>query len=408
MNVNEITGIRYLRAQDLKEGEINSENPIYVSRDYFETIKRSHIYPNYILFSIMASIGDMSVVPKDYPVCTANRAVGILAPKTSEINPFYFITIFQTDTGAKLLELQKRGGIQQRINLQDIGDLKIPVPALQVQDSIARYWQTAVSSKKQKELEAQRSLDSIDDYLLGELGINLVEPEENTVQNRVFYRKFSEILYGRLDPDFNSLHYRNLELSLSKSPYRLTTINEIAEDVFQGVGKNVTEVENYTLLKVKNILKNNEIDYSNVEFVINVPFNKLLKKGDIISPFIGEAVKQYKFSVFNGSENKYTVDNNTGVIRLKTIANSVFISTFLSSILNKWQIDKFMGGGGVPFLGSNSVKKLKIILPPLDKQLEIVEHIDAIRDRAKQLRQEAEADLEKAKQEVEAMILGVE
>ncbi len=146
MNVNEITGIRYLRAQDLKEGEINSENPIYVSRDYFETIKRSHIYPNYILFSIMASIGDMLVVPKDYPVCTANRAVGILAPKTSEINPFYFITIFQTDTGAKLLELQKRGGIQQRINLQDIGDLKIPVPTLQVQDSIARYWQTAMGA----------------------------------------------------------------------------------------------------------------------------------------------------------------------------------------------------------------------------------------------------------------------
>ena len=111
---NATTGIRYLRAQDLKEGEISSEDPVYVSEDYFETVKRSHIYPDYILFSIMASIGGMLVVPKNYPVCTANRAVGILAPKTSEINPFYFITIFQTDTGAKLLELQKRGGIQQR------------------------------------------------------------------------------------------------------------------------------------------------------------------------------------------------------------------------------------------------------------------------------------------------------
>jgi hypothetical protein len=50
MNVNEITGIRYLRAQDLKEGEINSENPIYVSRDYFETIKSNYLNTNCLLY----------------------------------------------------------------------------------------------------------------------------------------------------------------------------------------------------------------------------------------------------------------------------------------------------------------------------------------------------------------------
>jgi len=44
--------------------------------------------------------------------------------------------------------------------------------------------------------------------------------------------------------------------------------------------------------------------------------------------------------------------------------------------------------------------------PPLEKQLEIVDRITAIRNQAKRLRQEAKADLEQAKQEVEAMILG--
>ena len=36
-------GIRYLRAQDLKEGSIDNEAPIYITRRYFETVKRSHL-----------------------------------------------------------------------------------------------------------------------------------------------------------------------------------------------------------------------------------------------------------------------------------------------------------------------------------------------------------------------------
>ena len=50
--------------------------------------------------------------------------------------------------------------------------------------------------------------------------------------------------------------------------------------------------------------------------------------------------------------------------------------------------------------------QLKIPILPLEKQIEISEHITTIRNQAKQLQQQAKTDLEKAKQEVEAMILG--
>jgi len=63
-------------------------------------------------------------------------------------------------------------------------------------------------------------------------------------------------------------------------------------------------------------------------------------------------------------------------------------------------------GGVVDNLNIDLVKKIKIPLPPLEKQIEISEHITAIRNQAKQLQQQAKDDLEKAKQEVEAMILG--
>ena len=81
-----------------------------------------------------------------------------------------------------------------------------------------------------------------------------------------------------------------------------------------------------------------------------------------------------------------------------------YAEAFLSSRVGQIEIFKENNGGVIPEINQTALGKILIPCPPLDEQLEIVEHIDAIRDRAKQLRQEAEADLEKAKQEVEAMI----
>jgi restriction endonuclease S subunit len=126
----------------------------------------------------------------------------------------------------------------------------------------------------------------------------------------------------------------------------------------------------------------------------------LLNIGDIISPFIGEAIKQYKFSVDNHHGN-CTVDNNTGVIRLKSgVANPIFVSAVMMSSIGKWQLNQLTGGGGVPFLGSFHAKRLRIPLPPLSIQNEIADHITQIRSRAKQLQQEAKEGLEQAKRAV--------
>ena len=93
------------------------------------------------------------------------------------------------------------------------------------------------------------------------------------------------------------------------------------------------------------------------------------------------------------------------VFRAKPDIDIRYIHSLLRlKILRYFATLYFSGSAGHQRVTDEFFKKLSIPKPPLDKQLEIVEHIDAIRDRAKQLRQEAEADLEKAKQEVEAMI----
>ncbi len=192
-------------------------------------------------------------------------------------------------------------------------------------------------------------------------------------KNKCFIVRSNEI-DSRLDPEYYNPKFNDFFTLLEKGKYKSVFLSEIATDIFQGVGKNETNEPNYILLKVKNILLNNKIDYSNTEFIKDAPKSKLLKKGDILSPFIGEAVRICKFSIFNKENNKYMADNNTGIIRINPEkANNEYVAVILNSRIGKIQIDKLIGGGGVPFLGAGNAKKFKIPLPPLEIQNKIVE-----------------------------------
>ena len=64
--------------------------------------------------------------------------------------------------------------------------LKIILPATNIQNHIVSFMRSAYAEKKQKEQEAAALLDSIDDYVLKELGIEMPQQKENSIKNRVF------------------------------------------------------------------------------------------------------------------------------------------------------------------------------------------------------------------------------
>ena len=337
----------------------------------------------------------------------ASTGFSVIRNIDSNINPDYLLAILRH----KLILLQMRqrstGGNYPAITQEELSKIIIPIPPVDIQNKIVSLIESAHTKKQEADFVANSLVQSIDEYLLSELGIQLPETKSQTIQDRMFVVNFSELSGDRLDVEYNNPHKHGaISKVLKNAKYPTALLSFLAKDIFQGVGKDETEDSAYVLLKVKNILRGNMIDYSDVEFVKSVPQNKLLLRNDIISPFIGEAVRQVKFSIFNNEEHKYTVDNNTGVIRLKESVNAQYVCEYLCSCLGKMQIERLIGGGGVPFLGSSGAKKLNIVVPPLPKQQEIVDHISAIRQQAKALQEEGKAILEQAKKEVEHMILG--
>ena len=417
----------YLRVTDIDEStEFNYLNFKSISDELYEKLKRYEVFENELIISIAGTVGKTKVVkniPDKKRVILTENCVKILT--NSDILPQYLNIVLQTNFLQKQIELSYIQTTIPKLGIDKILGLKIPqIPPLEIQQQIVDLYEKAYTEKQQKEAEAQKLLDSIDDYLLGELGITLPKEEEHLTQNndknnsynldndnplvkkgRLFLTNLSEVTGERWNSDYYKKYYSTFMQKIHNK-YNSILLGEIVECIFQGIGKKEESYPNVKLLKVKNILKNNEIDYKSIDFLDKVPKDKILKIDDIITPFIGEAIKLIKFSNHTNNKDIYSIDNNTGVIRINKFNNPKYICEYLNSSIGAIQINRLIGGGGVPFMGGNNFKKILICLPPLEKQNEIVSHITQIRSKANELKQEGKEILEQAKQEVEQMILG--
>lgn len=405
-------GIRYLRSQDLKDGEIIDLKPIFVSKDYFNKIRRSEIRGGYILFSIMASVGSVVIYPENRDICTANRAVGILIPKKDNfILPQYFKALFNTGFGETLIQSLKKGGVQQRINLFDFSQLKIPIPPLKTQTDIINFFETAYTSKRQKEAEAAALLASIDGYLMQALGITLPQPTE---KDTFFYTNFSKVSSGRIDPYCHQIEFEELEQALKDGKYEIKSFRQLAKKITSGTtpksgGDDYTNCDSgIPFIRSGEINEFDVIDFNDVVYVKPSVHNGMLKssqlkRNDLMIAIVGATIGQVGVFKYDLEAN---INQAIALIRFSDVVNVDFAKSFLITSIGQKVLDKLKRPVARANINLDEIASIKIPLPPLAKQNEIATHISDIRNRAKLLQQQAVTELESAKLVVEKLILG--
>jgi restriction endonuclease S subunit len=395
-------GKPFLRVQNLSPtGVLEFDDCKYINNETHDgMLKRSQVSAGDLLVKI-TGVGRMavaSVAPENFD---GNINQHICVIKTGSRKMSETLAAFlNSDIGEKLASRRSTGGTRPALDYPAL--LSIPILT---DKRVVEISKRVAEQKKQNEAAAEKLLSSIDDYLLKELGITLPTPPENILKNRIYTTSLQEISGSRFDPNYNHTnHIKNIQ-AISNGKYKIKTLKEFTTDIFQGVGRNIDESSPYFLLKVKNIKQNYEIDYDDVEAIGDFPKNKVLMQNDIITPCIGEAVKQIKFSSFKKENNKFLADNNTGVIRVNEKANSDFITYCLCNSIGRLQINRMIGGGGVPFLGADNLKKFIVPIPPIEKQKEIASHITDMRKQAQTLKDKTKEALKKASVEIEEILL---
>ncbi|MEA5514076.1 restriction endonuclease subunit S [Nodularia sp. UHCC 0506] len=402
-------GIPFIRVADVTRGEgsIKTDDLIFITEEAHERIIRSKVIPNDVVIAKTgATMGAASLVPANIPEANIRGDLAALSLNENDCIPRYVVIYINTNIGQRLFWRLDSGGTRGRVVIGNLKKYPIVIPPKNIQEEVIKKMDNAYALKKQKEEDAQRSLDSIDDYLLGELGINLVEPEENTIQSRIFYRKLSDVSTSRFDA---SAYRKNLSLLSSTFPMEkfknCVFINPLT--LFHGIKANI-EATFIPMECVSDIY--GEADISQIKNTEDSNGYTQFLENDLIWAKITPCMQNGKSAVVSNLVNGIGFGSTEfHVFRSKPDIDIRYIHALLRlKILRYFATLYFSGSAGHQRVSDDFFRKLSIPKLPINKQLEIVKHIDEIRNRAKQLRQEAEADLEKAKQEVEAMILGIE
>ena len=210
--------VRYIRITDINDnGLLNNNLGATVERINAKYI----LNHNDLLFARSgATVGKTFLYKKNlynYPCLFAGYLIKFqLNP--SIVIPDYLFIYTQLSSYKDWIIATQRAAAQPNINAEEYKSLQVPLPPLTVQNKIYEIYHFAVLNKQKKEQEAKDLLDSIDDYLLSELGI---ERPERTENGRFFYTSFKEITGGELAPisvqnrgkQSKSTQYKEIKLS---------------------------------------------------------------------------------------------------------------------------------------------------------------------------------------------------
>lgn len=301
--------------------------------------------------------------------------------------------------GKRLLPLiTKSGATVQSINTAQFDELGIPVPGEEIQKEVARQLVSAFRRQAESEKKARELLATIDDVLLEELGITRQAEPPNTLESRIFQRSFSDITGKRFDPIANQEKRQRLEQSIYSARYPIFSLRRLV-DLSKTLVDAIAEDESYVGLE--------NISGESGDFIATTDKETVgtairFKAGQILFPKLRPYLNKTHLATFGGiCSTEFHVFTPEG-------ASGDYLAAFLRSRSIVGITSLLMTGNTLPRLQMSDIERLPIPVPPADVQKKVCVKINELRAEAHALREQARADFEKAKRDIEALILGKE
>jgi len=401
-------GILFIRAMNIRDGRFDLSEVKYLDSSKKEGLFRYFLKENdLVMVRSGVNVGDVCRVPKSLEN-SVNGSYSITFRVKDKVNSEYVSQFLNSYLGKMQTQRVRGRSAQPNINSEEIKSIKLPLPPRMIQDMIAQKMDEAYRIKKEKEAESGRLLNSIDDYILSELRITIPEPKDENF----FSVSFDQIRGGRLDPYYYQPKFEEQEESLLRAKYPVTKFEDIISEMSGGAtpkakGEAYLEKAGIPFLRIQNITKEG-IKLEDVKYINDETHNGLLRRSQLkpkeliftITGRIGTvAVVPENFGLGNINQHSVRIHLNNGV-------DENFVAAFLNTELGNQMSLRGVSGGTRIALDYPSIKALQIPLPPLSIQKKIAQEVKSRRDRARRLQQEAKDAVEKAKEEVERMILG--
>lgn len=399
----ESSGIPFFRSQDFKlfDFQVNQ----YVKKEFHKKLNRSAIKSGDVLLAVVgATLGVVGYVPDEILDGNINQNIARIRVKDKEINSKYLAIVLDSKYGQKQIHRLSTATTQAYLNNEQLGEIKIPLPPLSVQNKIVSIMQKAYEEKSQKEEEAKKLLDSVDDYVLGELGIKMPE-----IKKEMVFEVWSDkIENSRIDADYWQPFLEEVKEAISKGKYKTQKLKNFITKIHYGAStSNAYTDEGIPLLRIQNLKPN----FLNISEVVHLPEsfrkelgNAFVEAGDLL---ISRSGTVGVVSVVPKEADGFAFGSFMIKFCLNDKINKEFVSIWLNNKLNKLLTEREKIGAIQGNITISTIENFDIPLPSFLIQNKIAEGARFRREKAKKLQQEAKELINRAKKDVEEMVEGI-
>jgi len=325
--------------------------------------------------------------------------------------PEYFVFYFHV-FGQRLLPIiTKHSTTVQSINSEQFNALLVPTPPLSVQHDIITKMEKAWVSRRQKLEEADALLTSLDTYLLDRLGLI---SKENSYPH-YFAARLGDA-WNRSDPDFHSPKFKELRESIENSGHPVKSVQDICIKLRTGFAAGrenqaFDEIQGIPHIRPLNISAYGNLSFDGTKYIPkdSVDEKELIGNGEVLLNNTNSTIWVGKSTVFE-DERPCCCSNH--ITRL-TVDSSKVLPWYLALLFNAIRSTGYFGLLATNFvnqagINTETLSALRIPIPDLGIQKEIVDELFHRRTEARRLHKEAEKEWATSKEWFEKRLLNDE
>ena len=385
------SGVKYLTAENVKNGFVDISNVRYVSQEVDYRNKRASVEIGDILISIKGTLGQIAVAESWLKPCNMNRDVAILKAKKDNKKNYYLAIFMMSKYGLIQSSRGGSGGVQQMITLERLRNFIVP----EMSDSFYDQIEQMVKSAHAKLEESKQLYTEAENLLLEELRLNNWQPKNENINVKTLSESF--LSSGRLDAEYYQSKYDEIFKHLAK--YKCDTIHKIVK-IKKSVepGSDAYQDNGIPFLRVSDV---NKFGISDPNIFLSPDDFDLLalrpKKDTILLSKDGSVGIAYKVDkdldcITSGALLHLTVFNQD--------YNPDYLTLVLNSIIVKMQAERDANGAIIQHWKPSEIEQ--VIIPKLP--MPIQEEISSKIQKSFALKAESKRLLEEAKMMVEQEI----
>ncbi len=323
--------------------------------------------------------------------------------------PGYVAAILRSDSVVQLTTQWMTGNTLPRLQTADVQNLLIPLPPNDVQLKAVTIMQEALTTKKKLEKEASMLLSSVSSELLRQLAITAPKQITNTTHKKFFTTSCLNVCQNRWDAIFWDPRNVLYEEAIEQGSFQTRSLGLLCKFSTQQWNTYKEFQENVPYLEISAI---NPVTgkFAAPEMIptSEAPSRAkmLVQTGDILISTtrpgrgaIGMAEQEHP--------SKFVASTGFAVIRdVNASVDRNYLYAMLRSEIALLQMTRRTSGGNYPAISQAQLEKIKIPLPPVETQREIVQALNVIRTQASKLQENANKAIQLATMQVEKLILG--